>query len=220
VTKETQPKNNRVHLDCPVRDIKGKKVGTLPLEKSVFDGDVNPALLQQAVSMYQANKRLGTAACKTRAYVSGGGKKPWRQKGTGRARTGSIRNPLWKGGGVIFGPHPRDFSYSLPQKLKKKALKASLNEKFLAKGLIIVNEINLDNPKTKKFFLVLESLGMKMSESALVIMRSVDVNVKLASRNIPNVSIKRSDDINALDVLRHNKLVIEQSALNDLMRKL
>ncbi|MBL7069522.1 MAG: 50S ribosomal protein L4 [Candidatus Omnitrophica bacterium] len=220
MTKKSQKKNSQINLDCPVRDTSGKKVDTISLKSRLFDGEVNLPLLQQVVLMYQANQRSGTASCKTRAHVSGGGKKPWRQKGTGRARTGSIRNPLWRGGGVIFGPHPRDFSYTLPQKLKKKALKSSLNEKLLAKNLIIVNAIKLEGPKTKKFSSILELLGIKDRESAIVIIQDLDINIKLASRNIPNISIKTFNNINAMDVLRHNKLIIQQSALNSLMRSL
>lgn len=217
--KKTESKKE-IKLDLPVRDIHGKKVDTITLNDKAFDGIVNMPLLHQVVTMYRANLRSGSASTKTRAEVRGGGKKPWRQKGTGRARTGSIRNPLWRGGGVIFGPRPRDFSYKMPQKIRKQAIKSSLNEKFLNGNLIIIDKIKIDKPKTKLFKSILESLGVEERECAIVILSSLDNNVKLASRNIPNLCMRSTSALSALDILRHKKLIIQQSALNSLTRSL
>jgi large subunit ribosomal protein L4 len=215
--KKTQEKKT---LECPVRDMSGKKVDTITLDSKVFDGVVNMALVHQAVTMYQANKRSGTVSTKTRAEVSGGGKKPWKQKGTGRARTGSIRNPIWRHGGVIFGPKPRDFSFTMPQKMRKGALKSSLNEKFLADSLIVINQIEFEKPKTKLFSSFLKAQGLVDNESALVVMDKLDDNTKKSSRNIPKLSIRDVSSLNALDVLHSRKLLIEQSSLKTLMKVL
>lgn len=211
---------NKKSLDQPVLDIKGKKVETMRLNEKVFDGVVNIPLLHQVVTAYRACQRSGTASVKTRAYVSGGGKKPWRQKGTGRARTGSIRNPLWRGGGIIFGPHPRDYSYKVPRGMKRSAIKSCLNSKFLEDNMIVVNEVMLDKPKTKDFRAVLESLNIENSESAIMILSKTDNNLKLASRNLRNVSLKSAGNFNAMDILRHKKLLIQESVLKDLMKDL
>ncbi len=207
-------------LDCFVYDSKGKKVGAISLNDKVFDGDINVSLLHQVVRMYNANRRSGSASTKTRAEVRGGGKKPWRQKGTGRARTGSIRNPIWRGGGVIFGPRPRDFSYRMPHKTKKTAIRSSLNSKFLDDSLVIINEVKLKEPKTKLFKAVIDSLGIKENESAIFILKEIDNNIKLASRNIPKLSVKAVNNLNAFDILSHKKLIIQQKALKNLMKDL
>lgn len=217
-SKKTK-KHKEINLEQPVRDTKGKKVDSVSLNKKVFDGTVNMPLIHQVVTMYQASQRSGSASTKTRAEVRGGGKKPWRQKGTGRARTGSIRNPLWRGGGIIFGPRPRDMSYKLPQKIRKLAIKSSLNEKLINNNLVIIDKIELETHKTKELAKMLGSLGIN-GESAVVILDKVGGNIKLASRNIPKVIVKSTDNFNALDILRHKRLFIQQSALNNLMRVL
>lgn len=217
---KTKKDKTKKSLELPVCDTKGKKVDEISLSDKTFDGEVNIPLLHQVVNMYRANLRSGSASTKGRAEVRGGGKKPWRQKGTGRARTGSIRNPLWRGGGIIFGPHARDFSYSLPRKIKKKAIKSSLNEKFLGDSLIIINEIRLDTHKTKEVSSILESLGIKEGQRAIIILEKLDDNIKLASRNIPNLCLRSANNFNALDILRYNKLIIQQSVLTGLMKVL
>jgi len=188
------------------------------LNPGVFDGKVNKAVLYQAVKMYEANQRQGNASTKTRAVVSGGGRKPWAQKHTGRARAGSIRSPLWKGGGTIFGPHPRDYSYTLPQNIRREALRSSLNSKYNEKDIVVLDEVRVDNPKTKEFKKVLDV--NKLSEKALFVLDKIDNNLKLASRNLKNVTLKRADDLNALDVLHTKKLVLTKSALLILEKKL
>jgi len=188
------------------------------LNPGVFDGKVNKAVLYQAVKMYEANQRQGNASTKTRAVVSGGGRKPWAQKHTGRARAGSIRSPLWKGGGTIFGPHPRDYSYTLPQNIRREALRSSLNSKYNEKDIVVLDEVRVDNPKTKEFKKVLDV--NKLNEKALFVLDKIDNNLKLASRNLKNVTLKRADDLNALDVLHTKKLVLTKSALLILEKKL
>lgn len=195
-----------------------KKATIAGLDPMVFNGKVNKAVLYQAVRMYEANRRQGTASTKTRAVVSGGGRKPWKQKGTGRARAGSIRSPLWKGGGVVFGPHPRDYSYTLPQNIRREALRSSLNSKYNEKDLLVLDEIKVDKPKTKEFKKVLDSL--KLNEKALFVLDKIDENLKLASRNLKEVTLKRADDLNAMDVLKVKKLVLTKPALAIIEKKL
>ena len=142
----------------PLLNQKGDKLSDLPLDEKVFDGEVNKVLLHQVIRMYQANLRQGTHATKTRGEVSGGGKKPWRQKGTGRARAGSIRSPLWRHGGTVFGPQPRDYSYTLPQRMKKSALRSSLNPKVMDGAVVLVDKLGAEKPKTKEFAALLEAL--------------------------------------------------------------
>jgi large subunit ribosomal protein L4 len=218
--KKQKNKKKEMNLECPVKNAKGKKIDTVSLNSKVFDGSLRPALIQQIVMMYQAGQRAGTASTKTKAEVSGGGRKPWRQKGTGRARTGSIRNPLWRGGGIIFGPKPRDFSFAMPAKMKKRAVKSSLNDKLLNDRIIVVDAIEVPEIKTKAFSAVLNSLGISKGESAIVILDKLDKNTKLASRNIPNVSVKDIKNFNAYDILHKKKLVIQLSSLKTLMKAL
>jgi len=188
------------------------------LDPRVFDGEVNKAVLYQVVNMYQANQRQGTASTKTRAVVAGGGRKPWKQKHTGRARAGSIRSPLWRGGGVVFGPHPRDYSFTVPQKMKVEALRSSLNAKHRDNELIVVDSVTIEKPKTKEFQKVLQSL--KVNSSVLFVLDTIDANVKLASRNIGDVSLKKADDLNALDVLQCKSIVVTKPALAILTKRI
>jgi len=188
------------------------------LDPKVFDGKVNKNVLYQAVRMYQANRRQGSASTKTRAHVSGGGRKPWRQKGTGRARIGSIRSPLWKGGGVVFGPHPKDYSYSLSKGIRNEALRASLNAKYNLKTLFIVDDVAIEKTKTKEFKKILSSL--KIKERALFVLDKIDNNLKLASRNIKEVGLKRADDLTAIDVISFKTVVLTKPALSILTRRI
>lgn len=219
INKEEKGKTEKP-LDIGVFDQNGRKVDTITLNGKIFDGVVNAPLIHQVATMYMANKRAGCASTKTRSEVRGGGKKPWRQKGTGRARTGSIRNPLWRGGGIIFGPHPRDFSYTLPQKIRKSAIRSVLNDKFLADKITIVKEIKLAKPKTKDFLSVMKSLGVKEREKVIFVFEKVDDNIKLASRNIPNALVAPASVLNALDIIRHDRLVIQEAALKTLLKKI
>lgn len=201
-----------------VLDISGKEVGTVELDEKIFNGEVNVPLMHQVTTMYQANKRQGTAATKTRAFVSGGNSKPWRQKGTGRARVGSSRSPLWRKGGIVFGPHPRDYSYQMPKKMKRKALLSSLNSRLNDNLIKVLEELKVDSGKTKDFSSILQKL--KLTKKTLFICNKPSETVVRSSRNIKDVELKRADVINALDVLVHNNIVITKSALSELTARL
>jgi large subunit ribosomal protein L4 len=202
----------------PVLDIAGKEVEKTELDSRVFDKKVSKGSIYRAVHNYLANNRSGTASTKTRGEVSGGGKKPWRQKGTGRARVGSTRNPLWRHGGVVFGPHPRDFSYSLPKKIKKLALKSALNDRALNNDIIILNALVLESPKTKTFADILKKL--KIEENTLLVLNSYSENIMLSVRNIPNICLVDSKSVSAYDVLRFKKLLISKDALRVVTERL
>lgn len=196
----------------------GKQVEKIEVNRNVFDGKVNSALLYQAVKMYQSNLRQGTIQTKTRGEVSGGGKKPWRQKGTGRARVGSIRNPLWRGGGVVFGPHPREFNYSLSKKVKLGALRSSINARLNSNDVIIIDEIKLESLKTKEVSKILNKL--KIKDKALIVIDPKEQNIFQAVRNIAFAHAVRSSDITALDVLDFKKLILTKAALKGIINRL
>jgi large subunit ribosomal protein L4 len=201
-----------------VNNILGKEVGKVDLDEKVFDGKVNEALIHQVAVMYQANKRQGTSSTKTRAVVSGGNSKPWKQKGTGRARVGSSRSPLWRKGGVVFGPHPRDYSYQLPKKIKKSALISTMNSRLNDNLVKVLDELKVSQGKTKEFVKIVEAL--KLERKVLFVCENTQENVLRSSRNIKLVNIKRWETINALDVLLHDNVVITQKALENLTQRL
>ena len=198
----------------PIFNSGGKEVEKFKLDKDLFTGEVNKKIIYQAVRMYNACRRQGNASTKTRGDVSGGGKKPWRQKGTGRARAGSIRSPLWRGGGVIFGPHPRDFHYTLPKKIKRLAFLSSINSKLTSNKLIGIELISINEPKTKKFKAILDAL--KLDGKSLFVLDAIDDNIKRACRNLREVLLKNYKDFNTMDVLNCDNLVITKAALEKL----
>lgn len=202
----------------PVLNSEGKKVEDIDLPDAIFGNPVNGNILHQAIVMYHASQRQGTASTKERGAVSGGGRKPFRQKGTGRARAGSIRSPLWRGGGVVFGPHPRDFSYSIPRKVKIAALRESMNAKFLSKDLLCVDRLAVTSAKTKDFAKILNT--WKLHEKTLALLDNSDSDVYKISRNIPFFSLKRADDVNAYDILRNKKLLVTKAALKNLLKRI
>ena len=202
----------------PMYDSKGKSAGSFKLDKRFFTGEVNKDVLYQFVRMYNANQRQGTASTKTRGDVSGGGKKPWRQKGTGRARAGSTRSPLWRHGGVIFGPHPRDYHYSIPKKVKRLAFLSSLNSKLKDSKFMGIEAVVIDEPKTKKFMAIMEA--MKLAGKSLLILDNVENNVRLASRNLADVVVKNYKDFNTMDVLVCENLVMSKAALEKLAERI
>jgi len=212
--KVRAPKEIKNISSIPVYDSKGKEAGRFELDKELFDGKVNKGILYQALLMYNANKRRGTASTKTRGEVSGGGKKPWRQKGTGRARAGSSRSPLWKGGGKVFGPHPRDFHYTLPKKITQGALLSSLNSKLGEERLIGISSIELAGPKTKLFNAIVEAL--KLKGKSLFVVNDIDDKLERAARNLEDVAVKNLRDFNAADVLNCEMVVIAMAALERL----
>lgn len=204
--------------EIQVYNIKGQSVRKIELDKDIFNGEVNEAILHQVVRMYEANQRQGTASTKTRSDVRGGGKKPWKQKGTGRARAGTIRSPLWRGGGIVFGPHPRDYSYSVPKSVKRLALISSLNAKLNDKNIIIIDDIKLDKPKTKEFNVVLRNI--KAEKKPLLVLDERDETVIRASRNIPNLLLRDYKSLNAYEILKQQKLILTEKALAALTKVL
>ncbi len=192
-------------------DMSGAQVGEIELNDSVFGIKPNQAVMFDFVKMQLANKRVGTASSKTRAEVRGGGKKPWRQKGTGRARVGSSRNPVWTKGGVAFGPRPRDFSYRLPRKVRRLAMKSALSSKVLDNNIIVLDSLTFDEPKTRLMVQTLKSLPV--GKKTLVVTAYGDPNVIKSARNIPGVKPLRADFINVYDLLNYDTLLITREAV-------
>ncbi len=193
-----------------VYNMEGKEVGTIELNDAVFGAPVNEHLVHMAVVQQLANNRQGTQKAKTRSEVSGGGRKPWRQKGTGHARQGSIRAPQWKGGGVVFAPVPRDYSFKLNKKEKKAALKSVLTDKVLTGNLVVVDELKLDAIKTKKFTEVMSNLKV---ESGLVVIAENNENVVLSARNVADIDTTLVNTINVYDVLNAKTLVLTKDSV-------
>jgi len=191
-------------------DMSNKKVKDVELP-NLFGVEVKSHLLHSAVVNQLANRRAGTAATKTKGLVSGGGKKPFKQKGTGRARAGSTRSPLWRHGGTVFGPTPRDYSYSMPKKEKRAALAAALSSKVNDNRMVLLDKLELAGPRTKQMAELLKALGV--TESALVLITAENKNVALASRNMPNVKVLRMENINVYDLLKYRYLITTQDAL-------
>ncbi|KQL52123.1 50S ribosomal protein L4 [Heyndrickxia shackletonii] len=189
----------------------GSQVGEVELKDSVFGIEPNQNVLFDAIVMQRASLRQGTHKVKNRSEVSGGGKKPWRQKGTGRARQGSIRSPQWRGGGTVFGPVPRSYSYKLPKKVRRLAIKSALSSKVLEANILVLESLSFDAPKTKEFAAVLKNLSV--SKKALVVTDGSDVNVALSARNIPGITVVEANGINVLDVVSHDQLIITKAAV-------
>jgi len=193
-----------------VYDIGNQKVSDLELDDRVFDAKINPALFHDVVRKDLASRRKGTAATKNRALVRGGGAKPWRQKGTGRARAGSRRSPLWRGGGTIFGPMPRDYSLSLPKKVRRAALRAALSLKRQEGKLILLNDFPLDGFKTRQ---VLEVLKRFQVQDALIVTDGSDPYLERSARNIPEIDVLRYEGLNVYDILNHEHLILLRPAV-------
>src|SRR5918998_97219 len=201
-----------------VRNLKNEEVGDLELSDAVFGAEYNEALVHAAVKNYQANARAGTVGTKTRGDVSGSGKKLWRQKGTGRARVASIRTPLWKGGGNVHGPQARDWSYSLPKKMRRGALRSALSERLREGNLVVVDEFAFGGPKTKEFVGALKSLGL--DGKTLIVDSLENENLLLSSRNVKGAKIVASGGLNIYDVLYHQRIVLSRSAVEQVTRLL
>lgn len=193
-----------------VLNMAGNEVGTIELNDAVFAAPINEHLVHMAVVAQLANKRQGTQSAKTRSEVRGGGRKPWRQKGTGHARQGSTRSPQWAGGGVVFAPKPRDYSIRLNKKEKRAALKSALTSRVEENKLIVLDELKLDEVKTKKFAEVMNNLKV---DKALVVMAEKDENVILSARNIPDVKTALVNTINVYDVLKYDTLVVTKASV-------
>ena len=193
-----------------VYNMEGNEVGTIELSDAVFGVDVNEHLVHMAVVAQLANKRQGTQKAKTRSEVSGGGRKPWRQKGTGHARQGSTRAPQWTGGGVVFAPVPRDYTIRLNKKEKRLALKSALTSRVQENKLIVVDELKFDEIKTKNFVNVMNNLK---ADKALVVLNENDANVVMSARNIPTVKTALTNTINVYDILKYNTLILTKDAV-------
>ena len=196
-----------------VYNIEGKEVGSIELNDAVFGVEVNEHLIHMAVVNQLANNRQGTQSAKTRSEVSGGGRKPWRQKGTGHARQGSTRSPQWTGGGVVFAPKPRDYSFKMNKKEKRIALLSALSSKVADNKIVVLDAFNLDEVKTKKFAEVMSNLKV---DKALVVIEGENKNVVLSGRNIPTVKVSATNEINTYDVLKYETLVVTKAAVEKL----
>lgn len=196
----------------------GSVLGKFPLADKIFDQKVNEHLLWEVVRYYQANQRQGTVSTKTRAEVRGGGKKPWRQKGTGRARHGSIRSPIWVGGGAVFGPRPRDYRLEIPKKKRQQALAMALSDRARDGKVIVVDDLKAGEPKTKIVASFLKKLNLA-DRRTLLVADNPDRNVKLATRNIPNLTLESVVNVNAWKVLSHEYLVITRGACEKLEKR-
>lgn len=194
-----------------IYNMSGAQIGELEISDKVFGITPNQAVLHQFIKMQLNNRRVGTASTKTRAEVRGGGKKPWRQKGTGRARVGSSRNPLWRTGGIAFGPKPRDYSYVLPRKVRRLAMKSALSSKVLDNNLIVLDELKFDLPKTKAMLQTLDSL--QVEKKTLVVIADADANVIKSARNIPGVKPLAVDYMNVYDLMNYDVLLITKDAV-------
>lgn len=193
-----------------VYNMEGNEVGSIELNDSIFGVEINEHLVHMAVVQQLANKRQGTQKAKTRSEVRGGGRKPWRQKGTGHARQGSTRAPQWTGGGVVFAPTPRDYSFKLNKKEKRAALKSVLTSKVAEGKLIVVDELKLDEIKTKRLVQVMKNLN---AEKALVVLNGMDTNVIASAKNIPTVKTAQTNELNVFDALKYDKVVLTKDAV-------
>ncbi len=202
-------------MEIPVYSKEGEKVDNLQLDDKMFGGPIHKKLLRDAVIMYEANKRQGTACTKTKGEVAGGGRKPWAQKHTGRARAGSIRSPLWKGGGVSHGPKPRDYSFSIPKKARRLALCTALSAKARDNELVVIDDLNFAVPKTSQMVSILKALNIDNS-SCLIVIPKANEMVWKSARNIPSVKVMTSTELNAYEVLRPKKVLLTKEALSSI----
>ena len=201
-------------INVPVFDSSGSPLEEVSLSEERFGGKVRRELLRDAIIMHEANHRRGTASTKTRGEVKGGGRKPWKQKHTGRARAGDIRSPIWKGGGVVFGPRPRDYSFSIHRKAKKVALQSAILSRLIDNEVVLIDKLALDSPSTKKLANLLKCLGIR--ESCLIVMQEFNEAIWKSSRNIYNVKLRVASDLNTYDVIKYKKLLIVKDVLDSL----
>jgi len=194
-------------------DIDKNKVSEVDLSDLIFGAEVNESAIYEVVRMQMAARRQGTASTKERSFVRGGGKKPWRQKGTGRARSGSSRSPIWRGGGIVFGPHPRDYSFSVPKKVRKAALKSALSLKCRDQKIIVLKDFPMEEIKTKKFKDVLDRFGLK---SVLFVLDGSNEKLEKSSRNIQSLKMMRSEGINVYDLMRYEHLILMEPSVKNI----
>jgi len=207
-------------MEIEVKDRNNNTVEKIELDDHIFSVTPRETILHEAVVNFLANQRQGTHATKTRGLVSGGGRKPWRQKHTGRARVGSIRSPLWKGGGTVFGPQPRDYSYNLPKKVKRLALRMALSTKMSDGEIKVIDTFSMDKPRTKEMIEILKNLGLDV-KSVLIVLAEKAEAVMLSARNIPGVKVMTVSDLNSYDVMVYSRLLITKDAASrfSVMRK-
>lgn len=198
-------------MEVSLKNMQGQEVGAVDLPDAIFASEINQAVMHQALVRQLANRRLGTHNTKTRSDVSGGGRKPWRQKGTGRARQGSTRAPHWRGGGVVFGPHPRSYTQKMPRKMRRLALRSALSVKAQDQQVIVLDRLEVAVPRTKDIAQMLAALNV--NRSALVLLPERNTNVELAARNLPNVKTLHAPYLNVRDILGHDTLIVPQQAL-------
>ena len=202
---------------CEVLNSLAEKVGEIDLNDALFSMEVNTGILHEVVCMQRANQRSGNACTKTRGEVSGGGAKPWRQKGTGRARAGSRTSPVWRGGGTVFGPKPRDYSYSLPKKVRRLALKMALSARNQEGNLVVVDQFSLDQAKTREFVKVMDNFKF---DNCLVVTGEMDEKLGLSARNAVGYKVLPVAGLNVMDILKHSKLMLVQTSLAKLEERL
>ena len=202
---------------CEVLNSLAEKVGEIDLNDALFSVEVNTGILHEVVCMQRANQRSGNACTKTRGEVSGGGAKPWRQKGTGRARAGSRTSPVWRGGGTVFGPKPRDYSYSLPKKVRRLALKMALSARNQEGNLVVVDQISLEHAKTREFVKVMDNFKF---DNCLVVTGEMDEKLGLSARNAVGYKVLPVAGLNVMDILKHSKLMLVQTSLAKLEERL
>lgn len=199
--------------DIELKDKNNNKKGSISLPEELFGLSSRKDILHASVVNFLSNQRQGTHATKTKGLVSGGGKKPWKQKHTGRARSGSNRSPLWRGGGTIFGPLPRDYSYKLSKNFRKRAVGEALSAKLSDGEVTVIDDISIGAPKTREMAGILKNLGLE-GKSVLIVLHDRDENVILSSRNIPGVRVRNASDINPYEIIRHDNVVITKDAVN------
>ena len=198
-------------MKAPLKNMEGQEVGVVDLPDAIFAAEINQAVMHQALVRQMANKRLGSHKTKTRSEVRGGGRKPWRQKGTGRARQGTIRAPHWRGGGVVFGPRPRSYRKRMPRKMRRLALRSALTVKAQDSQIIVLDRLHMEAPRTRDMAAMLDALDIE--RSALLLLPDRDENVELSARNLPNVKTLRANYLNIRDLLGYETLIMPQDAL-------
>ena len=200
-----------------IYNVNKEKVGEMDLKEDIYGVEIKPHLLHEVVVWQRACRRSGSASTKTRGEVRGSGRKPWRQKGTGRARVGSVRSPIWRGGGITFGPRPRSYAYTLPKKVRRAALKMALSSKLQEEDLMVLDSFELEEIKTKAVADVAGTLGIP---NALIVTSEENRNLELSSRNLPGIKVLKTQGLNVYDILRYNKLVILESSLKGIEGRL
>lgn len=200
-----------------LKNSKNEKIGDVELPESIFGVEIKPFILHDIVKMQMANRRAGTACTKTRAEVSGSNAKPWRQKGTGRARAGQKRSPLWRGGGTVFGPKPRDYSYTLPRKVRKLGLCMALSSRFAEENLLVVDDLLLDRIKTKDFVDIMRNFNF---DNALIVVAAENDNLEKSSRNVHGFKVMPTGGLNVYDILLHRKIILTKASIGQLEARL